>query len=155
MSTIASRILAALVVAAISCGAGYGLGVKIERGRWLQIEADRKDATAEVARIAATAESRRAVAAQQARDRVAARVKVIEREYAALPASCEFVGDELRLLQRERDAYLDAGPAAVPRAVPTDAGDPAQRPPHRAQPDGVGVGLPGPSGGVHRMGDEQ
>ena len=41
MSTIASRILAALVVAAISCRAGYGLGVKIERGRWLQIEADR------------------------------------------------------------------------------------------------------------------
>ena len=155
MSTIASRILAALVVAAISCGSGYGLGVRLERGRWLQIESDRAVAAAETARIAAAAETRRAVAQQQKRDRVAARVQVIEREYAALPASCEFVGDELRLLQRERATYLDASPSAVPDALPADAGDPAQRPQHRAQPDGVGVGLPGPSGGVHRVGDEQ
>ena len=149
------RVMAGLVVAALLAGSGYSLGVRLERGRWLQIESDRAVAAAETARIAAAAETRRAVAQQQKRDRVAARVQVIEREYAALPASCEFVGDELRLLKRERDAYLDAGPAAVPRAVPTDAGDPAQRPQHRAQPDGVGVGLPGPSGGVHRVGDEQ
>ena len=146
MYTIAIRLLAGLVAAALLAGSGYGLGVKIERGRWLQIEADRKDATAEVARIAATAESRRAVAAQQARDRVAARVKVIEREYAALPASCEFVGDELRLLQRERATYLDASPSAVPDALPADAGDPAQRAPNSAQPHGLGLRLSQPAG---------
>ena len=121
----------------------------------LHVSQLRLNPAAETARIAAAAESRRAVAAQQARDRVAARVKVIEREYAALPAACEFAGDELRLLQRERATYLDAGPGAVPNALPADAGDPAQRAPNGAQPHGVGVGLPGPSGGVHRLDREQ
>ena len=146
MYTIAIRLLAGLVAAALLAGSGYGLGVRLERGRWLQIESDRAVAAAETARIAAAAETRRAVAQQQKRDRVAARVKVIEREYAALPASCEFVGDELRLLQRERATYLDASPSAVPDALPADAGDPAQRAPNSAQPHGLGLRLSQPAG---------
>ena len=136
------RVMAGLVVAALLAGSGYSLGVRLERGRWLQIESDRAAAAAETARIAAASETRRAVAQQQKRDRVAARVQVIEREYAALPASCEFVGDELRLLKRERDAYLDAGPAAMSDAVPANAGDPAQRPADSPQPHGMGIRLP-------------
>ena len=136
------RVMAGLVVAALLAGSGYSLGVRLERGRWLQIESDRADAAAETARIAAAAETRRAVAQQQKRDRVAARVQVIDREYAALPAACEFGPAELQLLQRERDAYLDAGPAAVPDAVPANAGYPAQRPADSPQPHGMGIRLP-------------
>ena len=140
------RVMAGLVVAALLAGSGYSLGVRLERGRWLQIESDRAVAAAETARIAAAAETRRAVAQQQKRDRVAARVQVIDREYAALPASCEFVGDELRLLQRERATYLDASPSAVPDALPADAGDPAKRAPNSAQPHGLGLRLSQPAG---------
>ena len=136
------RVMAGLVVAALLAGSGYSLGVRLERGRWLQIESDRAVAAAETARIAAAAETRRAVAQQQKRDRVAARVQVIDREYAALPAACEFGPAELQLLQRERDAYLDAGPAAVPDAVPANAGYPAQRPADSPQPHSIGIRLP-------------
>ena len=91
------------------------------RGRWLQIELDRQNAIAETARIAAQAETRRGAAQQQARDRAKTRVKVIEREYAKLPAGCEFGDDEFRLLNAERDALMGTGPSTLPGAVSGDA----------------------------------
>ncbi|HPR06986.1 MAG TPA: hypothetical protein PLI17_10195 [Denitromonas sp.] len=115
------RLLACLVVAVLLCGSGYGLGVKLERGVWLRLELDRKNAIAEVARIAASAETRRSAAQQQARDRVKTRVKVIEREYGKLPAGCDFGDDEFRLLNAERDALMGTGPSTLPGAVSGDA----------------------------------
>lgn len=115
------RVMAGIVAAALLALSGYGLGVRLERGRWLQIELDRQNAIAETARIAAQAETRRGAAQQQARDRAKTRVKVIEREYAKLPAGCEFGDDEFRLLNAERDALMGTGPSTLPGAVSGDA----------------------------------
>ena len=115
------RVMAGIVAAALLFGSGYGLGVKLERGVWLRLELDRKNAASETARIAASAETRRSAAQQQARDRVKTRVKVIEREYAKLPAGCDFGDDEFRLLNAERDALMGTGPSTLPGAMSGDA----------------------------------
>lgn len=122
-----------LVVIVVCLGAAGGLGYRLgtrtaadARIGTLEQQLESANASAEESRRKAEAE--RAAVAQAERDRVARKVRELDREFKSLPPGpCDdWTADQLRLLEREREAYRAEHAARagnVQRPVPGDAGD--------------------------------
>lgn len=122
-----------LVVIVVCLGAAGGLGYRLgtrtaadARIGTLEQQLESANASAEESRRKAEAE--RAAVAQAERDRVVRKVRELDREFKSLPPGpCDdWTADQLRLLEREREAYRAEHAARagnVQRPVPGDAGD--------------------------------
>ena len=105
MSTIASRIFAAMVVAVLGLAMGYTAGIKIERSRWLQLEVDRSNAAAETARIIGAAETARVRDVASNRVATAERVRAAENAHPVKTPGCTLSDPERLRLDVINTAY--------------------------------------------------
>ena len=123
------RLIVIVVCLGAAGGLGYRLGTRTAadaRIGTLEQQLESANASAEESRRKAEAE--RAAVAQAERDRVARKVRELDREFKSLPPGpCDdWTADQLRLLEREREAYRAEHAARagnVQRPVPGDAGD--------------------------------
>lgn len=126
MPSIAYRILAAVLVAALVGWGGYRTGRKVERADWLELEQQRAVAAAESARLAAQAEIRRTAAVATAAVRVQTRVREVKDATPIDPHGARLSDAERLRLDALYDAYFaDATPAGglhgrLPAAAPAD-----------------------------------
>lgn len=122
MQTLASRVLASIVVAALALAAGYTAGIKIERSRWLQIEVDRSNSAAETARIIGAAETARVRDVASNRVATAERVRAAENAHPVKTSGCTLSDPERLRLDAINTAYAghDA-PGGMSSSLPSIA----------------------------------